>query len=367
MFVWLLIFGFYFCLMNAYSESLGLETSRTRSIQRRQIMNMHRLKQWTTLVALGAAIAAPAWAAKISMETATANSVVGLMPQSMAPLWAKAGIDVELAMGQTLTKSLLKVGQGNLDTSVMPPPAYADLLKGAGPYAQLGDKGPAMAADVRGLWGFSASNYHPVVWADSGIESWSQIKGKRVYIGPPAGAANAQIKALIKVASGYEEGKDYEGIKAPWGVAAQSYKDGQFDLLVLPAALGSQALTEMALSRSIRILPMPAGAKPPAALGMVAAKIPKGTYQGQVNNTVDIPTWQTVMMVVANKKVSDETAYLLTKTYAQSRNELASGNALLKELPGDDLLSGVIAPLHPGAARYFKEAGIAIPADLTPR
>jgi uncharacterized protein len=323
--------------------------------------------QWMLALALSAAAALPAWAGKVSMETATANSVVGLMPQSMASVWAKAGVDVELAMGQTLTKSLLKVGQGNLDTAVMPPPAYANLVKGAGPYAKMGDKASALAANVRGMWGFSASNYHPIVWADSGIDNWSQIKGKRVYIGPPAGAANAQIKALIKVASGYEEGKDYEGIKAPWGVAAQSYKDGQFDLLVLPAALGSQALTEMALTRSIRILPMPAGAKPPAALGMVAAQIPKGTYQGQVNNTADIPTWQTVMMVVANKDLSEDLVYTLTKTYADSRVQLAKGNALLKELPGDDLLSGVIAPLHAGAARYYKEAGIAIPADLMPR
>lgn len=325
------------------------------------------MKKWVALAFLGVAVAMPSWAGKVSMETATANSVVGLMPQGMAPIWSKAGMEVQLAMDQTLTKSLLKIGQGNLDSSVVPPPAYSNLVAGKGPYAQLGEKGTALAKNVTGLWGFTASNYHPIVWADSGITDWSKIKGKRVYLGPPAGAANAQIRALIKAASGFEDGKDYEGIKAPWGAAPQSYKDGQFDVLVLPATVGSQAVVEMALTRNIRILPMPADAKPKAELGMVASKIPAGTYKGQVNSADVIPTWQTVMMVVANKSMSDADAYLLTKTYVESRSELAKGNALLKELASDDPLGGVIAPLHPGAARYYKEVGIAIPAELSPR
>ena len=331
---------------------------------------MTRLNWRHAVAGLGlvAAAVTPTWAAKVSMETATARSVVGLAPQAMASIWAAAGVDVELAMDQTLTKSLLKMGQGSLDTSVVPPPAYVNLSKGKGPYAKLGEeKGKALADNVRGMWGLPGSHYHPVVWADGGINSWADIKGKRVYIGPPAGAANAQIKALIKRASGYEEGKDYTGVKAPWGVATQGFKDGQYDLAFVPAGLGSQGITEIALSRNIRILGMPADAVPPAALGMIAAKIPAGTYQGQVNNDQNLVSWQTVMMVAANKNVDEQTVYTLTKTYAESRTRLAQGNAMLKELPGDNLFGGVVAPLHPGAARYYKEAGIAIPAELAPR
>ena len=341
---------------------------RINLTRRQETMNTQTIKRWTAVLTMGAAVAMPTWAAKVSMETATANSVVGLMPQSMAPIWSEAGLDVELAMGQTLTKSLLKIGQGSLDSAVVPPPAFANLGKGKGPYAKLGaEKGAALAANVVALWGFSASNYHPIAWADGPIQTWADIKGKRVYVGPPAGAANAQIKALIKRASGLEEGKDYEGIKAPWGVAAQGFKDGQYDLLMLPAGLGSQAITEIGLARSIRMFGMPADAAPAPALGMIKARIPKGTYQGQVNNDQDLTSWQTVMMMMANKNMDEGTAYKLTKTYIESRKRLASGNALLKELPGDDPLAGVITTLHPGAARYYKEAGIAVPAELLPR
>jgi hypothetical protein len=320
----------------------------------------------TGAVALSAALALPAHAAKVSMETATANSVVGLMPQTMAPIWAKAGVDVELAMGQTLTKSLLKVGQGTLDAAVVPPPAYADLLAGQGPYKQLGDKARGMAGNVRSLFGFPSSVYHPIVWADSGIDDWSKIKGKRVYLGPPAGAANAQIRALVKVASGYEEGKDYSSVKAPWGAAGPSFKDGQYDVNLWPLGLGAQALAEMGLARKFRILPLPANAVPPKELGLIQASIPPGLYPGQVN-TEAAPAWQTVMTMMVRKDLSDDAAYRITKAYFESIPAMRAGNAMLKDLKAEDRFGGVLPPLHPGAVRFYKEQGIAIPADLMPR
>ncbi|MEZ5535646.1 MAG: TAXI family TRAP transporter solute-binding subunit [Thiolinea sp.] len=310
-------------------------------------------------------VSLPVLAEKVSMESGGANSVVGLLPQAMAPHWAEAGVDVELALGQTLTKSLLKIGQGSLDSSVMPPPAYAALGKGKGPYAKLGEeKGAALAANVRSLFGFAASVYHPIVWADSGIESWEGIKGKKVYIGPPAGAANAQITALIKAASGYEEGTDYEGVKAPWATAVQGFRDGQYDMVVTPQSLGSQVLTELSLSKNIRILSMEDGAEPPKGMGMVTAVIPEDTYSGQANNDQAVNAWQTVMMMVVNKDMADDLAYNMTKTYFDSLEKVREGNDLIKGVNADQRFGAVIAPLHPGAVRYYKEQSIEIPAEL---
>lgn len=318
-----------------------------------------------TLALSLAAMAAPAvHAAKISMESATASSVTGLVPSTLAPAWSKAGVDVELALGQTLTKSLLKLGQGTLDASVMPLPAYASLIAGKGPYAQLGaEKGKALADNVRSLFAFTASTYHPIVWADSGIEKWSDIKGKRVFIGPPAGAANAQIIGLVKAASGLEEGKDYTGIKAPWNVATDSFKDGQYDVYIGALGVGSQTVIELSLSRKIRLLSMPDRKAPPPALGMGVATIKGGLYPGQVN-TNDTIAWSTLMMLAVNKNLSDDVAYQLTKVYFDQLPALQKANAALAHLSADEALDGLVAPLHPGALRYYKEAARSVPAEL---
>lgn len=315
------------------------------------------------LAAALAATALPAQAAKISMESASSTSVTGILPQTLAPHWAKAGVDVELALGQTLTKSLLKLGQGSLDSSVIPLPAYSSLVDGAGPYAKMGDKAKPLADNVRSLFAFTASTYHAIVWADSGIEKWSDIKGKRVFIGPPAGAANAQIIGLIKAASGLEEGKDYTGIKAPWNVATDNFKDGQYDVYVGALGIGSQAMIELSLTRKIRLLSLPDRKAPPPKLGMKVATIPANLYPGQVNTT-DTIAWSTLMMLAVNKNMPDEVAYELTKIYFEQLPALVKANAALSHLSADDTLDGLSAPLHPGAARYYKEIGRAVPAEL---
>ncbi|MBJ7539232.1 TAXI family TRAP transporter solute-binding subunit [Marinomonas sp. C1424] len=298
------------------------------------------------------------------MESASANSIVGMVPQAMAPYWSKAGVDVQLALNQTLTKSLLKIARNKLDAAVVPPPAFSALQKGVGPYAKIADVAKESSKNVRGLFSMPGSYYHAITWADSGIKNWADGKGKRIFIGPPAGAANRQITTLV--AAGGLPKDDYDGLKAPWGAATQSFQDGQFDIYVGVFGLGSQSLSELSLSHDIRLLGVKAeNMTPPEGLGMQAAVIPANTYPGQVNKK-DVITWQTLMMMAVNKDMSNDTAYKLTKTYLENRITLAESSATFRDLPITDYFVGVNAPLHPGAIRYYQEIGIAIPKKLLP-
>ncbi len=303
-------------------------------------------------------------AAKIGMESATPNSILGMLPQAMAPYWSKQGVDVQLSLNQTLTKSLLKIAKGSLDSAVIPGLAFSALQNGRGPYAKMADKAKDMSKNVRGLFTIPGSYYHAITRADSGIQSWPDAKGKRVFIGPPAGAANTQISSLA-AAGGLDIG-EYKPIKAPWGAAVQSFQDGQFDVFVGTFSLGSQSVAELSLTNEIRILGIP-GEKmmPPEGLGMQPAEIPANTYPGQVNEDSAL-TWQTIMMMAVNKDMSDDIAYTLTKEFVDNRMALAESNALFNDLLTTDYFVGVNAPLHPGAVRYYKEEGIPIPEALLP-
>lgn len=316
----------------------------------------------TALAASLSLSAVGAQAADIAMEAATAASVVGLMPQTMASYLAKEGVNVQLAMGQTLTKSLLKVSSGKLDSAVIPPGAYGALKAGKGPYAKMGaDKGAAAAAPVRALYGFPGSSYHAITWADNGINEWKDAAGKRVYIGPPAGAANAQITSMA--AAGGLAKDTYEGIKAPWGAAAQAFQDGQFDVYVGSFPVGSQVVAEMSLKRPIRILSIPAGTEPKKGMGMEKSVVPAGTYPNQANES-DSATFLTVMFMGVNESMSDDVAYTMTKVYVESREQMGKDNRLLNHLASYDPFKGVNAPLHPGAIKYYEENGFTVPANL---
>lgn len=318
-----------------------------------------------SLAALGAQ------AESLSIEGGGAASLTGILPQSMAPYAAKEGINLQVVTGQSLTKSVMKVALGRLDLSVAPPPALTAMKKGVGPYKRNPEQAQQAASNIRTLFGFVASGMHPIVWADSGIESWKDIKGKRVFIGPPAGAAAGQSAGMIEQASGYKLDKDFEGVKLPWGAAMQGFQDGQFDVYIGFYPIGSQTLNELSLQRSIRILPVsdetlqsPGWAAYAESQVTGVVNIPANTYSGVVNGDQDIKTGSTLMSIITNKDLSNEAAYKITKSFWENLPEMKNANSLMSPIDPSKPFTGVNAPLHPGAVRYYQEAGFTIPEQL---
>ncbi|NVK41090.1 MAG: TAXI family TRAP transporter solute-binding subunit [Oceanospirillaceae bacterium] len=325
---------------------------------------------------LGAAILSiatvAAQAQSLGFEGGGSASLTGIVPQSMAPYAAQEGVDLQVVLGQSLTKSVMKVAAGKLDLAVAPPPAISEMKTGSGPYKKSPDKAKQLAGNLRALFGFYASAMHAIVWADSGIENWADLKDKRVYIGPPAGSAAGQAAGMIEQASGgLVAGQDYDGIKLPWGSAVQAFQDGQFDMYVGFYPIGSQALNELSLQRPIRILSV--GDDVLASPGWSdfsqqqvtgLATIPANTYSGQANADQPIKTGTTLMIVVGNKDLDDETAYKLTKAFWSNIDAMKQANALMSPIDASHPFTGVNVPLHPGAARYYQEQGIEIPAEL---
>jgi TRAP transporter TAXI family solute receptor len=332
---------------------------------------MKTLFKAVAAAAIVACSAVGASAQTYSIEGAGASSLTGIVPQSLAQFAAREGITLQVVLGQTLTRSALNVAAGRLDMAVIPPPAYAAMRAGAGPYAQQGEQAKELSKNVRSLFGFPGGTFHAIVWADSGIENWSDIAGKRVYVGPPAGAANAQIQGMVELASGFEAGSDYEPMRAPWEAGMQSFQDGQFDVFVTSVAVGQQSLNELSLLRPIRILGVsqeivgsPEWDQYTQDLAVLTAEIPAGTYSGQVNGEESLQTAQTAMMVGVGKDFPEEAAYKVTKAYWENLPAMKEGNALMRPIDETKPFDGLNAPLHPGAIRYYEEAGIDIPAEL---
>jgi TRAP transporter TAXI family solute receptor len=321
-----------------------------------------------------AASATFAQAQSLSLEGGGAASLTGIVPQTYAQFAAEEGISLQVVLGQTLTRSALKLAAGRIDMAVVPPPAFGAMSRGVGPYADQGDQAKAMAENVRSLFGFPGGTLHAITWVDSGVEDWGDLAGKRVYIGPPAGAASGQIQGLIAAASGgLAADTDYEGVRAPWGAAQQSFQDGQFDVYVASAAVGTQALNELSLQREIRILGVAdevlstdAWTEVLTKGALVQTQIPAGTYAGNVTGDTDLTTAATSMMMAVHKDMDDDTAYALTKAYWKNLEAMMNANALMRTIDTNNAFGATNAALHPGAVRYYEEAGIEIPANLMP-
>ena len=90
-------------------------------------------------------------------------------------------------------------------------------------------------------------------------------------------------------------------------------------------------------------------------------KITKGTYPGQ---TKDINTIAQPNLLVVTKDTPDETVYLLTKTIYENLSFLNTVHKATKAMSIQKAIVGLPMPLHPGAAKFYKEQGISIPANL---
>ncbi|WP_353475949.1 TAXI family TRAP transporter solute-binding subunit (plasmid) [Salipiger sp. H15] len=333
---------------------------------------MFKTLKFMTVATVLAGSALAAQAETLGIEGGGSASLTGMVPQTWAQFTAEAGYDLQVSLGQVLTRSVMKVGAGQLDLAVVPPPAYGAMARGVGPYEKTADQAKALAGNLRMLFTFPGGSFHPIVWADSGIESWDDIKGKRVYVGPPAGAAANQVRGMVREASGgLEDGTDYEGIRLPWEASSQAFQDGQFDMFVMSAAVGQQSIQELSLQREIRIIGVPdevvAGDGWADYLVDQAVRtdvVPAGTYQGQVNGDADQNIMVAVMMMGANKDLSDEAAYALTRSFFENLDKMQAANALLAALNTEDPFAGANMPVHPGAARYYEERGITIPDAL---
>jgi hypothetical protein len=86
--------------------------------------------------------------------------------------------------------------------------------------------------------------------------------------------------------------------------------------------------------------------------------IPKGSYKDVVNNDQDIPTIAMANTIVANIKVSEDVVYRFTKVLLSNLEDVRKVHPAFKDFSPKDAARLANVPLHPGAAKAYKEAGL---------
>ena len=333
---------------------------------------MNILKTAAFAASMTLAAAAPTFADTLKAEGGSAAGLSALVPQLLSK-YATDNHEIRVNVDQTLTRAALKVANGSIDMASIPAGAYDKMVKGKGPYKKVSEEAIAASGNVRALFSFLGGHYHPMTYADSGVESWEDIKGKRVFVGPPAGSASGQSMDMIEAITGYKAGEDYEAIKLAWGAANQAFEDGKFDLFMRTGTMGSAAIDQFGSAKQFRILSVPqevigtdAWAKYLQVPGRATDVMPAGTYANQVNADEDVLSSAYVMFMGVNKDMSDDVAYQLTKAMFENLDDAHSVNKGLTPLNLGNAFVSQKAKLHPGAIRYYEEAGVEVPAELRP-
>lgn len=278
---------------------------------------------------------------------------------------------MQINASQTVTRSMIELGRGEIDVSPMVLAAVEDMRAQAAMYERL-DDAPEIAENLRGIFSYSGGLYHFITYADSGIETLEDIKGKRVFLGPPNGAASSTAQALIELATGYVPGEDYEGIMLGWGAGGQAMSDRQVQVYVRPAPVGGAIVQQFGLSNDFRLLGLSEEAMATPGMqamfvdGRTPGRIPTGTYKGQVNGDVDVASLSFWHVMGSSTATDEETIYQMTKALWENIQEFHDAAAFLRETTPETVFYSMNIPLHAGAYRYYREAGFNIPDELIP-
>ncbi len=195
---------------------------------------------------------------------------------------------------------------------------------------------------------------------DSGIKAIEDVKGKVVNIGNP-GSGNRQsaIDVFESINIDYEKDFKAEGIKA--ADAPRMMQDGRIDGFFYTVAHPNGNIKEATAGmRKARIVPIPnidALAKnfPYYSLGHIDMK----NYPEATNtNAGMVPTVSMKATFVTNADIDEEIVYNVTKAVFENLEEIRTLHPALAGLTREGMLEGLTAPLHPGAAKYYKEVGL---------
>ena len=193
------------------------------------------------------------------------------------------------------------------------------------------------------------------------IKSVADLKGKSVSIGAPGSGVYFNAMDVLAAA-----GLTENDIKAQYQSFADStdaLKDGKIDAAFIVAGAPTAAITELCTTNSAYLVPID---------GDIAAKlmadcafytsyvIPAGTYAGQ---TEDVTTVTVKATLIVAASASEDDVYNLTKAIFDNVDAIAAENGKGKELSIENATSGMAAPFHAGAAKYFAEKGVTVPTE----
>ncbi len=209
--------------------------------------------------------------------------------------------------------------------------------------------------DFRGGWTMNASYALVVAAADSGLQSVSDLAGKRVSLGAPGSSGNVLGQRLLE-SQGVAEGQ-YSPVFLGWQEAADAIADGSLDAAVMVGGQPFPAVESLAVRMPIVILGFDsdrlAGSE---GFPLVGGTIPAGTYTG-FDQDADAILVRSIIYV--NTDLSEDLVYEMVKAVFENIPALAAAHPSGDEaaLLSQEQAAQLELEMHPGVVRYAQEVG----------
>lgn len=291
----------------------------------------------------------------VTIATGPTSGIYFPIGGAFAEALKSAGYSTSSQATGASAENISMISKGEAELAIAMQDSVMQAYEGFGAYE--GKANPELKALMR-LW----PNYVQLVTLKkSGINSVADLKGKRVGVG----AANSGVELNARMI--YEAyGMTYADSKVDYlsyGEAIDQMKNGQCDAAFVTSGLPNGTIMELATSYDMQIVPIDgAGRDSLIEKYPFFSKtiVPANTY----NNTSDVESVFVYNIMLVNDKLSEEMVYdMISVIFDNIATVKASHNAANKNIDLSFGVEDVKIPLHPGAAKFWKEKGFSTPKN----
>jgi hypothetical protein len=256
---------------------------------------------------------------------------------------------------QGSVENLRMVAAGQVESGI----AQSDIASWA--YAGIGifaAAGPLK--NLRGIASLFPESLQLVVRDDSAIRTLADLRGKHVSLGQPASGTVADARLVLAAAGLTEKSMSAEYLRP--GMAAANVKNGTLDGFFIIGGVPVPAIRDLAAETPIRLIPVEDAVFARMRESSIAYRrsvIPAGTYPGI---SVGTPSIGFDALWIVSADAPDDLIYAITKTLWNDATQrlLEARDPLGKQVRLEDALDGLSIPLHSGAKRFYREAGLPV-------
>lgn len=309
------------------------------------------MKATTLSFGLALALAGPAQAVDLKLMTGPQGGSWIPLGGQLKDMWEKAvpGLAVQVLPGAGIAnvrgveEAKADVGFGNSISTV-------DAMSGKPPFNKPHDN----VCNVATLY---PQYFHFIVLANAGIEKAADLKGKSITTQQRGNTGEQITRQFLEV-----NGITYNDLKVSlvgYTDSVTQMQDGHAVAFGLTTQIPAGAVMDLAAARDVKLLDQADSIDKMRKLnpGYNLVTIPKGTYPKQ-DKDVKVIGFHT--HVVASCKLPEQTVYTMTKAIADNTKTLATVAKDIASLTPKEMAADIGVPFHPGAAKYYKEAGVAV-------
>jgi hypothetical protein len=212
--------------------------------------------------------------------------------------------------------------------------------------------------EIRAVFSVHPEPFTLLVRADSGIESFEGLKGKRVNVGNPGSGQRATMEVVMDAfgiaMDDFALATEYKGSEM-----AKQICDGNIDAMIYTIGHPAAAIKEATTTCDVKLVNVD-GAPIEKLVAdnpyYRVATIPGGMYAG---NDQDTTTFGVGATFVTSANVSDDVVYIVAKSVMENIEDFRNLHPAFKHLDPKQMVNdGLSAPLHPGAEKAYMELGL---------